>query len=59
MTHITNYAIDRLAIQLFDHLFRFVQDWTNLKLLTGPPLTLGKVYFDTFLEDKMPFWTVS
>ena len=59
MTHVTNYAVDRLALHLFDRLFHFVQHWTNLKLVTGPPLTLGKRFFDIFPEDKMPIWTVS
>lgn len=59
MTHVTNYAVDRLAPELFEHLFDFVQRWTNLNLVSGPPLTLGKIYFDIFPEDNMPFWTVS
>ena len=59
MTHMTNYASDRLALELFDKLFTFVRDWTNIKLVSGPPLTLGRTYFDIFPEDKMPFWTVS
>ena len=59
MTHVTNYAVDRLALELFNKLFHFVHNWTNIQLVSGPPLTLGKTYFDIFPEDKMPFWTVS
>ena len=59
MTHVTNYAVDRLALELFDKLFTFVQEWTNIQLVSDSPLTLGRKYFEIFPEDKTPFWTVS
>lgn len=59
MTHVTNYANDRLAPYLFQHLFKFVTRWTKLELLSGRPLTLGQTYFSLFPEDKEPVWTVS
>ena len=59
MTHVTNYAHDRLALVLFDALFRFVQKWTQLKLIADRPLNLGRKYFEIFPQDKMPVWTVS
>ena len=59
MTHITNYAMDRVALTLFDHLFKFVDRWTNIKLQTARPTALAKKYFETFPEDKYPLWTVS
>ena len=59
MTHTTNYAMDRVALTLFDHLFKFINRWTNIKLHTGRPTALAKKYFETFPEDKYPLWTVS
>ncbi|TPP53334.1 putative heparan sulfate n-deacetylase/n-sulfotransferase [Fasciola gigantica] len=48
MTHMTNYKGDRLALYLFDALFRFVRDWTNLKLVSAPPKHLAEVYAHRF-----------
>ncbi len=59
MTHVTNYATDRLALNLFKQLFQFTLTYTNIKLLTDKPLNLGKRYFEIFPEDKVPLWTVS
>ena len=59
MTHVTNYATDRLAIHLFNELFNFTTTWTNLKLATDRPLNLGRRYFKLFPEEKLPVWTVS
>lgn len=59
MTHMTNYAKDRLAPFLFQTLFQFVTRWTKLELQTEHPLNLGKKYFNLFPEDKLPLWTVS
>ena len=59
MTHIENYARDHLASVLFRALFEFIQQWTLLELKVGPPLTLGRKYFEIFPEDKNPVWTVS
>lgn len=58
MTHISNFAHDRLALYLFNALFSFVRRWTQLELIAERPLTLGKKYFEIFPEDKMPVWTV-
>ena len=59
MSHLPNYAKDRLAPVLFTALFKFVTRWTKLSVYSGPPLTLGKKYFSIFPEDKEPLWTVS
>ncbi len=59
MTHVTNYAKDRLALVLFKSLLEFVTEWTQLKLISGRPLTLGQKYFEIFPEDQLPLWTVS
>lgn len=48
MTHMTNYKGDRLALYLFDGLFRFVRDWTNLQLVSAPPEHLSEVYTHRF-----------
>ncbi|XP_064395577.1 bifunctional heparan sulfate N-deacetylase/N-sulfotransferase 1-like [Halichondria panicea] len=56
MTHVTNYATDRLTLQLFSDLFQFTRTWTNLELTTDRPLNLGKRYFEIFPEDKVPIW---
>ena len=59
MTHTTNYAIDRVALPLFEHLFKFVRRWTNIQLQTERPMALAKRYFEIFPEDRYPLWTVS
>ncbi len=58
MTHITNYATERLAPKLFTSLFQFTRTWTNLELTTDKPLNLGRRYFEIFPEDKVPLWGV-
>lgn len=59
MTHVTNYAKDRLASFLFHHLFKFITRWTKLELQSARPLTLAQTYFSIFPEDRVPVWTVS
>ena len=59
MTHMPNYANDRLAIYLFRNVFRFIQCWTNLQFLSLPPVNVVKKYFDLNVEDLEPIWTVS
>ena len=59
MTHVMNYAHDRLALVLFDALLDFVREFTQLDLATDQPLTLGRKYFELFPEEKSPLWTVS
>ncbi|XP_065909201.1 bifunctional heparan sulfate N-deacetylase/N-sulfotransferase 4-like [Dysidea avara] len=57
MTHISNYGNDRLALFLFEHTINFIQKWTNLQLVTEPPLKLAEIYFNLFPSEKLPVWT--
>ncbi|KER33043.1 hypothetical protein T265_12678 [Opisthorchis viverrini] len=60
MTHMTNYKGDRLALYLFDALFRFVRQWTNLQLATAPPIQLAHFYSRRFREfgaNDLPLYT--
>lgn len=59
MTHSGNYASDRLAVLLLQSLFKFVKQWTKLRLLTNSSINLGNKFFEIFPEDKSPLWTVS
>ena len=59
MTHLPNYANDRLAIYLFRNVFRFLNCWTNLKFVSLPPLKTVKKYFEINTDDNEPIWTVS
>ena len=59
MTHMTNYANDRVAPYLFKKLVKFVQRCTNLELVSAPPKELAEIYFRTFPEDTTPIWQVS
>lgn len=59
MTHMTNYANDRLAPYLLKKLVKFVQRWTNLKLVSAPPKQLADIYFNVFPEEVTPVWQVS
>ena len=59
MTHISNYGNDRLALFLFEHAINFIQKWTNIQLVTEPPLKLAEVYFNLYPSEKLPLWTVS
>uniref|UniRef100_A0A7R9PPV4 [heparan sulfate]-glucosamine N-sulfotransferase n=1 Tax=Timema genevievae TaxID=629358 RepID=A0A7R9PPV4_TIMGE len=56
MTHMPNYGNDRLALYTFESVFKFVQCWTNLRLLTAPPLQLGERYFQLFSDEVSPVW---
>ena len=58
MTHMSNYANDRLAPYLFKKLVKFVQRWTNLKLISAPPKQLAEIYFKIFPEETTPVWQV-
>ena len=58
MTHTINFAKDRLALVLFDALFQFTYQYTNLQLLTASPLQLAEEYFRIFPEQQYPVWTV-
>jgi hypothetical protein len=48
MTHMGNYANDRLALYTFESVIKFVKCWTNLQLKQITPLELGIKYFEMF-----------
>lgn len=58
MTHLSNYGNDRLALYTFESVIKFVQCWTNLQLITLPPLQLADKYFQTYPEETDPVWMV-
>lgn len=58
MTHMNNYGNDRLALYTFEGVVKFIQCWTNLHLLSVPPVQLGINYFHMFPEEKDPIWQV-
>lgn len=58
MTHMGNYANDRLALYTFESVIKFVKCWTNLKLKQVTPLEMGIKYFEMYPEDKEPVWQV-
>ena len=59
MTHYNNYATDRLALILFDEVFKFLNQWTKLKLMVDTPVNIAKKYFEIFPKDSVPLWRVS
>lgn len=59
MTHMTNYANDRVAPYLFKKLVKFIQRWTNLKLMSAPPKKLADIHFTIFPDEVTPVWQVS
>ncbi|RDD38773.1 Bifunctional heparan sulfate N-deacetylase/N-sulfotransferase [Trichoplax sp. H2] len=56
MTHMPNYANDRMAIYTFVHAIDFLKRWTNIKLSSAPPLELGQSYFRLYPDEKDPLW---
>lgn len=58
MTHMSNYGNDRLALYTFESVIKFIQCWTNLRLLSAPPLQLGSKYFEMYPEEADPVWGV-
>jgi len=56
MTHMSNYGNDRLALFVFENLFKFVQCWTNLRLQTVPPVQLADIYFTLHPDEVDPIW---
>lgn len=56
MTHMPNYANDRMAIYTFVHAINFLKKWTNINLSSIPPLELGKRYFRLYPDEKDPLW---
>lgn len=59
MTHMTNYANDRLALYVFEAVVRQVQLLTNLQLRAEPPLHLAQRYFSLYPDEADPIWGVS
>ena len=57
MTHMTNYANDRLGLFLFKNLFEFISKWTNIELVSLPPFKLAHKYFELYPENQKPIWT--
>ncbi|XP_056456321.1 bifunctional heparan sulfate N-deacetylase/N-sulfotransferase 1b [Gadus chalcogrammus] len=56
MTHLSNYGNDRLGLYTFKSLVRFVETWTNLKMMTLPPVQLAHKYFSLFPSEREPLW---
>ncbi|KAJ8879529.1 hypothetical protein PR048_020137 [Dryococelus australis] len=56
MTHMSNYGNDRLGLYTFESVLRFVQCWTNLRLLTASPVQLGEKYFKMYPDEGNPLW---
>jgi len=59
MTHMTNYGNDRLALYTFETVAKFIRCWTNLRLLTRPPLELANYYFQLYPDETDAVWHVS
>jgi len=57
MTHMTNYANDKIALYVFENLFRFLTKWTNLVFISLSPLKLAEKYFELYPRDVEPVWT--
>ena len=57
MTHMTNYANDRLAIFVFKKLFEYATKWTNLQFKSLEPVPLAEKYFELYPDFKEPIWT--
>ncbi|EEB17253.1 heparan sulfate N-deacetylase/N-sulfotransferase, putative [Pediculus humanus corporis] len=56
MTHMSNYGNDRLALYTFESVIKFIQCWTNLRLLSAPPVQLAEKYFLLYPEEVDPVW---
>lgn len=60
MSHMSNYGNDRLALYTFESVFKFLRCWTNLRLVSAPPLYLADKYFNQlYPEEADPVWGVS
>ena len=57
MTHMPNYAFDRLAPYTFESVLSMLKCWTNLDLRTATPKELGDIYFEYFPDEKIPMWS--
>ncbi|PAA91429.1 hypothetical protein BOX15_Mlig029830g3, partial [Macrostomum lignano] len=58
MTHMPNYANDRLAYYVFDGLFNFLTCHTNIRLRWADPQRLATLYFNSAHreERQAPLW---
>ena len=60
MTHMPNYAFDRLSPYTFESVLSMLKCWTNLRFETASPTEMAKIYFDQMYPDeKVPVWGVS
>ena len=59
MTHMPNYAFDRLAPYTFESVLSMLQCYTNIEFKAVPPMQLADIYFKMFPEEKLPIWGVS
>lgn len=59
MTHMSNYGNDRLGLYTFESVIKYVQCWTNLQMVTLPPLLLAEKYFKMHPDELDPIWGVS
>ena len=58
MTHMSNYANDRIALYTFESVFKYVQCWTNIQFKAISPVELANKYFNLYPEERLPIWTV-
>ena len=58
MTHMSNYANDRLALYTFESATKFLQCWTNLQFQSIPATQLAEKYFRMYPEESEPVWGV-
>ena len=40
----------------FQSVINFISCWTNIRLLSAPPLELAQKYFDMFVDERSPIW---
>ena len=40
----------------FQSVINFISCWTNIRLLSAPPLELAQKYFDMFADERSPIW---
>jgi heparan sulfate N-deacetylase/N-sulfotransferase NDST2 len=57
MTHMTNYANDKLALYLFENLFGVLAKWTHLRFISLAPVDLAQKYFELNPREVEPVWT--
>jgi hypothetical protein len=58
MTHMSNYGNDRLALYTFESVIKYIQCWTNLQMVTLPPVSLAERYFKMHPDELDPIWGV-